>query len=232
MKGKSKSLPRVTVKFYTVLRDKLGTGNVELTGADVLEVLKKLSSKYGPDFKEEIFDKNGDVHNYYILLLNDKTVDQKNPQKSALKEGDVLHIFPPIAGGQTDISKILKESKTIAVVGLSQNEERPSNVVAKYLKNVGYKIIPVNPGRAKILGEKCYDTLLDISEKIDIVNIFRRSEDIPPLVADAIKINAKVIWMQEGIINEGAASKAKEHGIEIVMDRCILKEHKKLSGDL
>lgn len=220
---------KIIVKFYTVLRDKLGTDRVEISGRDVLEVLKKLSLKYGKDFSEEVFDESGAIHNYYILLLNDKTVDQKNPQEARLKEGDVLHIFPPIAGGQTDISKILRDAKTIAVVGLSPKEDRPSNVVGRYLKSMGYKIIPVNPGHSEILGERCYRSLVEIPDKVDIVDIFRRPEDVPPIVAEAIKIGAKVVWMQEGIIHEASAKTAEENGVIAIMDRCILKEHKKLS---
>lgn len=126
------------------------------------------------------------------------------------------------------IKKILKDCKTIAVIGLSPKEDRPSHVVAKYLKSQGYRIIPVNPNADEILGEKCYPDLSAVPYPIDVVDIFRRPEDVPPIVDEAIKIKAKVIWMQEGIINEEAAEKAGKAGLEVVMDHCMLKEHKRL----
>jgi len=128
------------------------------------------------------------------------------------------------------IKKILEESKTIAVVGLSPKEDRPSHKVAEYLQAQGYKIIPVNPECDEILGEKCFATLKEVPVKVDVVDIFRRPEFIPPIVEEAIAIGAKVIWMQLGIINEEAAAKAKEAGLEVVMDRCMKIEHKKLLG--
>lgn len=126
------------------------------------------------------------------------------------------------------IKKILKDCKNIAVVGLSPKEDRPSHIVATFLKSQGYRIIPVNPNADEILGEKCYPTLSAVPYPIDVVDIFRRPEDIPPIVDEAIKIKARVIWMQEGIINEEAAEKAKKAGIEVIMDYCMLKEHKRL----
>lgn len=127
-----------------------------------------------------------------------------------------------------DIKRILKEYKTIAVVGLSQNEDRPSYNVAKYLKSKGYRIIPVNPNANEVLGEVSYPDLKLIPENVDIVDIFRRSEDVPPVVDEAIAIGAKVVWMQEGIINNEAAEWARKAGLEVIMDRCMLKEHMKL----
>jgi len=134
-----------------------------------------------------------------------------------------------------DIKEILSGAKVIAVVGLSPREERPSNVVAGYLKNAGYKIIPVNPGHKEILGEKCYPSLEEIPEiyrrQIDIVDVFRRSEDTPRIVKDAAQhTSARVVWLQEGISSDEAASLARSYGLEIIMDRCILKEHRKLFG--
>lgn len=120
--------------------------------------------------------------------------------------------------------------KTIAIVGISDDPERPSNFVARFLKEHGYKIIPVNPKLTKWKGEKCYPDLLSIPEKVDIVDIFRRSEAIPPIVDEAIAIKAKVVWMQEGIINEEAAAKAREAGIEVVMDKCTKKEYVEFKG--
>ena len=128
----------------------------------------------------------------------------------------------------TDINTlrhILTEYKTIAVVGLSQKQHRPSYSVAKYLQDHGYKIIPVNPNYPEILGEKSYPSLLDIPEPVDVVNLFQRSENVPPFVAQAIEIGAKVIWMQLGVVDETAAQKAREAGLEVVMDRCIKIDH-------
>ncbi|MBU4339677.1 MAG: CoA-binding protein [Euryarchaeota archaeon] len=118
--------------------------------------------------------------------------------------------------------------KTIAVVGISDNPERPSNFVAKFMEEHGYKIIPVNPNLTEWEGKKCYPDLLSIPVKVDVVDIFRRPEAVPPIVDEAIAIKAKAVWMQEGIVNEEAAAKAREAGIEVVMDRCMKKEYLKL----
>jgi len=118
--------------------------------------------------------------------------------------------------------------KTIAVVGISDNPERPSNFVAKFLEEHGYSIIPVNPNLTEWDGKKCYPDLLSIPVKVDVVDIFRRPEAIPPIVDEAIAIKAKAVWMQEGIVNEEAAVKAHEAGLEVVMDRCMKKEYLKL----
>jgi len=127
-----------------------------------------------------------------------------------------------------EIEGILKEGRTVAVVGLSPKPDRPSYVVARYLQAQGYRIIPVNPNAQEILGEKAYPTVLSIPEKVDIVDIFRRPEEVPPVVEEAIKIGARVVWMQEGIVNEAAAQRAKEAGLKVVMDRCLKKEHQRL----
>jgi uncharacterized protein len=124
------------------------------------------------------------------------------------------------------IADILKRSKTIAVVGLSDNPMRPSHGVSAYMQAHGYRIIPVNPTIAEALGEKAYATLRDIPEKIDMVNIFRRSELVEDVVDEAIALKIPAIWMQEDVINEKAASKAHAAGAFVIMDRCILKEHK------
>jgi len=118
--------------------------------------------------------------------------------------------------------------KTIAVVGISDNPERPSNFVAKFLEEHGYSIIPVNPNLTEWDGKKCYPDLLSIPVKVDVVDIFRRPEAIPPIVDEAIAIKAKAVWMQESIVNEEAAVKAHEAGLEVVMDRCMKKEYLKL----
>lgn len=124
-----------------------------------------------------------------------------------------------------EVIEILKTSKIIAVVGLSPKAERPSNMVARYLLEAGYTVIPVNPGQSEILEQKCYNALADIPIPVDIVDIFRRPVDVPLVVADAIKIKAKVIWMQKEIVNEEAACKAREAGLKVVMDRCIKIDH-------
>ena len=122
------------------------------------------------------------------------------------------------------IQKIF-EMKTIAVVGLSPNEARPSYGVARYLQSVGYKIIPVNPGHPEILGEKSYPTLKDIPVEVDVVDVFRRPELVMPITEAAIEIGAKAIWFQDGVINEEAAKLAEDAGLLVVMDDCMLRQH-------
>jgi predicted CoA-binding protein len=124
--------------------------------------------------------------------------------------------------------EILDSCKVVAVVGLSADEDRPSNHVAAYLKSQGYRVIPVNPAEKEILGEICYPDLKSIDEKVDVVDIFRRSDQVMPIVNDAIDIGAKAVWMQEGVVNEEAAQKAQGAGLKVVMGRCMLKEHMKL----
>jgi uncharacterized protein len=127
---------------------------------------------------------------------------------------------------QTDpITELLRRARTIAVVGLSDNPLRPSYGVTAYMQGQGYRIIPVNPQIESCLGEKAYASLLDVREKIDIVNIFRRPELVEEIVDEAIQLKVPAIWMQEDVIHEKAAEKARELGIFVVMDRCILKEH-------
>ncbi len=120
--------------------------------------------------------------------------------------------------------------KTIAIVGISDDPGRPSHFVASFLESRGYNIIPVNPKLTEWEGEKCYPDLLSISEKVDVVDIFRRSDAVPPIVDEAIRIKAKAVWMQEGIVNEEAAAKARDAGIEVVMDRCMKKEYVRVKG--
>jgi predicted CoA-binding protein len=126
------------------------------------------------------------------------------------------------------IKEILKTYKNVAVVGLSSDENRPSYGVSRYLQKRGYKIIPVNPKETEILGEKVYPTLSVIPDKVEIVDVFRRSEFVPPIVDEAVKIGAKAIWLQEGVVNHPAAIKASQQGVLVVMDKCMLKEHRKL----
>src|SRR5712692_1111283 len=126
------------------------------------------------------------------------------------------------------ISELLRSSHTIAVIGLSSKRYRPSFGVAEYMQRAGYRIIPVNPFESEILGEKAYKDLAAIPEHVDIVDIFRRSEFVPEIVEAAIRIGARAIWMQEGVVHEEAAAKARAAGLTVVMDHCILKEHRRL----
>jgi len=129
-----------------------------------------------------------------------------------------------------EITSLLKNCQTIAVVGLSPKENRPSNDVARYLIKAGFTVIPVNPGQDEILGLTCYPNLAAIPVKVDLVNIFRRSEDVEPVVDKAIEIRAKGVWMQQGIANEQAAAKARAAGLQVIMDRCIKVDHANLFG--
>ena len=129
-----------------------------------------------------------------------------------------------------EIKNILRDAKTVAVVGISPKEDRPSYRVAAYLKSRGYRMIPVRPNGEEILGEKVYHNLLEIPKeiRIDVVDIFRKSEDTPPVVEEAIRRGAAVIWMQEGILHQEAGEKAEKAGLKVVMDRCMMKEHRRL----
>jgi predicted CoA-binding protein len=133
-----------------------------------------------------------------------------------------------------EINSVLNNHKTVAVVGMSRDPSKASHRVARYLQSAGYRVIPVNPFADEILGEKAYNTLLDVPETVEIVDIFRPSEDVPPIVEEAIKRKKKhgtpnVIWMQLGIVNEEAAERAREAGFTVVMNRCIMVEHRRLS---
>jgi uncharacterized protein len=128
------------------------------------------------------------------------------------------------------IHELLQRARTIAVVGLSNSPLRPSHGVSAYMQTQGYRIIPVNPKIKGSLGEKAYASLLEVPEKIDIVNVFRRPEFLPEVVDQAIQLRVSAIWMQEGVIHQPAAEKARKAGILVVMDRCILKEHKARFG--
>ena len=137
-------------------------------------------------------------------------------------------IVDDIAG----LRRILMDNRVIAVVGLSVNWNRPSHFAAKYMLEHGYTIIPVNPGQREVLGLKCYPSLGEIPCKVDIVDCFRKSEDIPPLAEEAIAIGAKVLWLQLGVVNREAAERAAAAGLEVVMDRCVKIEHARLFGGL
>lgn len=126
------------------------------------------------------------------------------------------------------IKEILESYKNIAVVGLSSQTWRPSYSVSRYMQSAGYRIIPVNPNESEVLGEKAYAALDDVPDPIEIVDIFRRPEFVPDIVEAAIRRKARVIWMQLGVINEAAADRARSAGLEVVMDRCILVEHRAL----
>ena len=126
------------------------------------------------------------------------------------------------------IRALLRTAKVIAVVGLSSKKNRPSYGVAQYMQRAGYRIIPVNPKEAVVLGERAYPILEAIPEKIDIVNVFRRSEFVPQIVDSAIRAGAKAVWMQEGVMHEEAAARARAAGLTVVMDRCVLKAHQRL----
>jgi predicted CoA-binding protein len=130
------------------------------------------------------------------------------------------------------LRRILKTSRVIAVVGLSADWFRPSYFAAKYMMEHGYRIVPVNPRYREILGQKCYPSLRDIPEKVDLVDCFRKTGDIGPIADDAIAIGAKVLWQQIGVINEAAAAKAHAAGLDVVMDRCVKIEHARLFGGL
>jgi len=129
-----------------------------------------------------------------------------------------------------EIKDALRNVKIIAVVGISPKEDRPSYIVASYLKSKGYRIIPVRPDGEEILGEKVYHSLSEIPKEIgvDVVDIFRKSEDVPPIVEEAIQRGTRVVWMQEGVLQKEAGEKAEKAGLKVVMDRCMKKEHQRL----
>ena len=128
------------------------------------------------------------------------------------------------------MKEILLSAKTVASVGLSSSDEKESYWIVLYLKEQGYHIIPVNPKATEIFGEKVYPDLSSIPDKVDVVQVFRKPEDVPPVVDEAIKIGAKVVWMQEGIVNEEAAKKARAAGLQVVMDACMRATHRRLIG--
>ncbi|WKZ46538.1 MAG: CoA-binding protein [Anaerolineales bacterium] len=131
---------------------------------------------------------------------------------------------------EKEMKEILLSAKTVASVGLSSNPAKESFGIVQYLKDQGYKIIPVNPTATEIMGEKAYPDLSSVPVSVDIVQVFRKPEDVPPVVDEAIKIGAKVVWMQEGIVHEEAAQKAREAGLKVVMDACMRATHRHLIG--
>jgi predicted CoA-binding protein len=130
------------------------------------------------------------------------------------------------------LRRILKDNRVIAMVGLSANWYRPSFFAAKYMQEHGYRVIPVNPQYAEVLGEKCYKSLKEIPARVDIVDCFRKTEEIMPICEDAIAIGARVLWQQIGVINSDAAAKAEAAGLDVVLDRCVKIEHARLFGGL
>lgn len=130
------------------------------------------------------------------------------------------------------LRRVLLETRTIAVVGLSANWNRPSYFAAKYMLEHGYTIIPVNPAYEEVLGLKCYPSLREVPVRIDMVDVFRKPEDVPPLVDEAIAIGARTLWLQLGVIHEEAARKAEAAGLQVIMDRCVKIEHARLFGGL
>jgi predicted CoA-binding protein len=137
-----------------------------------------------------------------------------------------------VKAGADAILELLKNYKTIAVVGLSSNPMRPSYDVTEYMQAAGYRIIPVNPNEREVLGEKSYARLEEVREKIEIVNVFRRAEEVPAVVESAIRVGAKVVWMQQGVENEEAAEKARAAGLMVIEDACILVEHRRRAREL
>ncbi len=129
-----------------------------------------------------------------------------------------------------EVERQLTEARTVAVVGMSPRPDRPSHYVAKYLMEQGYRVIPVNPAVDEVLGLRSYPNLGSIPEKVDLVDVFRRSSQTPPIVDEAIEIGAKFIWMQDGVSHEGAAEKARRRGVSVVMDNCMMREHMRRFG--
>jgi len=131
----------------------------------------------------------------------------------------------------TDVAeKILASAKTIAVVGLSPDPRRPSHGVARYLQRAGYRIIPVNPNVDEVLGERAYPSLRQIPQPVDVVDVFRRSEFVAPIVDDAIAIKARAVWLQDGVVDEDAATRARASGLDVVMDDCMMRRHAQRRG--
>ena len=130
------------------------------------------------------------------------------------------------------LRRILQENRTVAVVGLSTSWHRPSYFAAKYLLDHGYRVIPVNPGHEEILGQRCYPSLLEIPEAVDVVDVFRKPQEVPSLLDQAIRIGARVVWMQLGIVHDEAAAQARKAGLEVVMNRCMKIEYARLFGGL
>ena len=202
---------RIFDAFFTTKPPGKGTGlGLEISYSIVV-------NKHRGNIK--VFSQPGFTSFQVILPLNFDAVDS------------MTQPVPAVAKGNDDqMLRILRNAKTIAVVGMSARPERPSHSVPAYLQAHGYRIIPVNPSLDQALGEQAYPDLLLVPEPVDVVDIFRRSEDVQPIVEQAIRVGAKVIWMQEGIVNEEAADLARRAGLEVVMDACMRATHKRLLG--
>jgi len=159
---------------------------------------------------------------------------RKEASGSKLPQSQSMRVLLPDGAekGADPILDILKKYKTIAVVGLSSNPARASHEVSEYLQSAGYRIIPVNPNEREVLGEKSYARLEEVPEKVEIVDVFRRSEHLPGVVESAIRVGAKVVWMQLGIANEGAAERARAAGLVVVENACMLVEHRSRKREL
>ena len=142
-----------------------------------------------------------------------------------MAEGQEGCEFPRTNATDSEIDEIVYAARVVAVIGLSPKPERPSHRVAAYLIENGFKVIPVNPGSSEILGQRCYSSLSEVPDEVDVVDIFRKPEAVPEIVDAAMAKGAKVVWMQEGIVNNAAADRARAAGLKVVMNRCILKEH-------
>jgi predicted CoA-binding protein len=137
-----------------------------------------------------------------------------------------------VINDDNELRQILKTIRTVASVGVSSSDEKPSYWIFNYLLEHGYHMIPVNPTASEILGQKVYPDLASIPEKVDVVQVFRKPADVPPVVEQAIAIGAKIVWMQEGVVHEAAALRAEQAGLKVVMDRCMMKTHQRLLGEL
>jgi predicted CoA-binding protein len=200
---------RIFDAFFTTKPVGKGTG----LGLDIS--YKIVVDKHRGDIK--VFSQPGKTSFQVYLPINFEKEGSSLPTVDSIQRMD-----------DESIRRILERTKTIAVVGLSGQENSPAHSVPAYLQSQGYRIVPVNPNYETLLGEKSYPSLQDIPEPVDVVQIFRKSEYIPPIVDEAIKIGAHVVWMQEGIVNESAAQVAQEAGLEVVMDTCMRVMHKRL----
>jgi uncharacterized protein len=144
--------------------------------------------------------------------------------------GETTGEAAPVVPSDEKLVSILENARTIAVVGLSSTRDRPSHRVAAYLKSKGYRIIPVNPHETQVLGETAYPSLLDVPEKVDVVDVFRRAEHTPEVARQAVAVGARVLWLQEGIVNEEAGRIAAEGGLDVVMGACMMRTHERLAG--
>ena len=180
-----------------------------------LNISYKIIEKHAGEVK--VYSKPGKTRFQVSLPIDFSKAESNNSAPSKTTSSD-----------DASLRRILETAKTVAVVGISEKEDRPNHTVPRYLQSQGYKIFPVNPAIEEVLGEKAYPDLVSIPETIDVVEIFRRSDAVPEIVEQAIQIGARVVWMQEGVINEAAAQTAVDAGLEVVMDTCMRATHKRL----